>query len=522
MQSLHLFEKDTIMFRPPLSRRSSDAPQAQRRGARPILEALEQRLLLYSDLGDKWTYDSRITYSFMPDGTSVGGVSSVLFQTLNAKYATTTWEGQIEDAASLWETASNANLAVVSDAGEAVGSNGDQQDDPRFGDIRIGMVPLGAGILAETFLPPTANGGTDAGDILFNSTINWQINSSYDLMTVAAHEFGHALGLGESTVSTAVMYGTYNGVKQTLTSDDISGIQSIYGTRTFDQFNNAGTHNSALFTAANINSYIISNQIAIPNLDITTGGQAEWFFVNVPATTTGTMKVTVQSSNLSSLAPLLQVYNSSGSLLGQTSAPNTFGATISLSFSVSSGQGYYIKATDAGGAAPAGNYGLLVNFGSSTQSPIAPPNTVVTQQPDGGGGTINNVVVVGGSSKLGGSTGGLGSGQGNFTAIGALSGWAEDMIITASTPTSPGSGNLTATVAFDPIGDTGDSSSTTPFPLVTHGGGIVAIAVNSSGQSPTGSAPLAVVVTGPPIPILQAVDEVLGQLDLVELGSGRA
>ena len=206
-------------------------PTVTKRLAQPILELLEPRLLLYSDLGDQWTYDSRITYSFMPDGTSVGGISSVLFQTLNAKYATATWEGQIEEAASLWETVSNANLALVSDGGEADGINGDQQDDPRFGDIRIGMVPLGTGVLAETFLPPPANGGTDAGDILFNSTINWQINSSYDLMTVAAHEFGHALGLGESTVSTAVMYGTYNGVKQALTSDDISGIQSIYGTR---------------------------------------------------------------------------------------------------------------------------------------------------------------------------------------------------------------------------------------------------------------------------------------------------
>ena len=153
----------------------------------------------------------------------------------------------------------NVNLALVSDGGEPVGTNGDQQDDPRFGDIRIGMVPLRTGVLAETFLPPPANGGTDAGDIIFNSTINWQINSSYDLMTVAAHEFGHALGLGESTVSTAVMYGTYNGIKQALTSDDISGIESIYGTRTYDQFNDAGTHNSSLFTAANINSYITSN-----------------------------------------------------------------------------------------------------------------------------------------------------------------------------------------------------------------------------------------------------------------------
>ena len=94
--------------------------------------------MLYSDLGDQWTYDSRITYSFMPDGTSVGGVPSALFQTLNAKYATATWEGQIEQAASLWESATNANLALVSDGGQPVGTNGDQQDDPRFGDIRIG------------------------------------------------------------------------------------------------------------------------------------------------------------------------------------------------------------------------------------------------------------------------------------------------------------------------------------------------------------------------------------------------
>jgi hypothetical protein len=92
-------------------------------------------------------------------------------------------------------------------------------------------------------LPPTANGGTDAGDSFLNSNIEWQIGSNFDLQTVVADEFGHALGLGESSVSTAVMYCTHNGIKQALTSDDIAGIQSIYGAPQFDQFNNNGTHN---------------------------------------------------------------------------------------------------------------------------------------------------------------------------------------------------------------------------------------------------------------------------------------
>ena len=306
---------------------------------------------------------------------------------MNANFPTATWEGQIEQAASLWEGATNANLALVSDGGEADGSAGDQQDDPRFGDIRIGAIPLGSGILAETFLPPPANGGTDAGDIIFNSSINWQINSNYDLMTVAAHEFGHALGLGDSSVSTAVMYGTYNGIKQALTTDDISGIDSIYGTRQYDQFNTAGHRNNIYQTATSITSYIGSNaQIAIPSLDNTTLSDAEWYYVTVPSSTTGTMAVTVQSSNLSSFAPKLQIYNSSLSLVGQASAPSTFGATVSVSTSVVAGQSYYFKVLAASSAGGVGGYGLLVNFGSQTQSPIPPPNTVVASQPDQGGG----------------------------------------------------------------------------------------------------------------------------------------
>jgi len=407
------------------------------RVVRPTPEALESRLLLYSKLGDQWTYDSRITYSFMPDGTSIGGVPSALFQTLNQNNSTTAWEQQIEEAASLWEDSSNINLSLVSDGGETVGTSGNQQDDARFGDIRIGAIPLAAGVLAVTFVPPPANGGTDAGDIVLNSNINWQINSNYDLMTVVAHEFGHAVGLGDSTVSGAVMYGTYSGIDQSLASDDISGVQSVYGARQFDVYNNAGKRDNTFLTATNINSTInSSSQLAIPGLDITTAGDSEWFYVNVPSSTSGKMSVTVQSSNLSSLSPEVQVYNSSLSLIGTAAAKNSMGATVSVSnISVAATQGYYIKVMAAGGPGPIGGYGLLVNFGSQSQAPIAPPNTVVAQQPDQGGGSLNNDVTIVGPTVPGGSSGQVPLPV--FTAIGSLHGWAEVLSVSTPPPAGP-------------------------------------------------------------------------------------
>ncbi len=103
------------------------------------------------------------------------------------------------------------------------------------------------------------------------------------MMTVAAHEFGHALGLGESSVTSAVMYGTYNGTKQVLTSDDISGIDSIYGAHQYDQFNNGGSRNSTFLTATNITSDINGqSQISLGGLDNTTPTDAEWYASRFP------------------------------------------------------------------------------------------------------------------------------------------------------------------------------------------------------------------------------------------------
>src|SRR5262245_5563101 len=99
----HTLQRSRSMRKQQLKLNRSSRSRPPERAVHPDLEGLEDRLLLYADLGDQWTYSSRITYSFMPDGTSVGGVPSALFQTLNAKYATATWENQIQQAAALWE-----------------------------------------------------------------------------------------------------------------------------------------------------------------------------------------------------------------------------------------------------------------------------------------------------------------------------------------------------------------------------------------------------------------------------------
>ncbi len=90
-----------------------------------------------------------------------------------------------------------------------------------------------SGILAHAYYPPPG-GGALAGDTHFDEAETWSINlpaSGIDLITVAGHEFGHALGIAHSTVKGALMYAYYGGPHRQLESDDIAGIQALYGMR---------------------------------------------------------------------------------------------------------------------------------------------------------------------------------------------------------------------------------------------------------------------------------------------------
>jgi hypothetical protein len=92
------------------------------------------------------------------------------------------------------------------------------------------------GVLAHAFYPsvPPAPVTPIMGDAHFDEDETWTVAvppaaGATDLVTVAAHEFGHSLGLGHSNVSGALMAPFYGGPMRTLHSDDVAGIQSLYG-----------------------------------------------------------------------------------------------------------------------------------------------------------------------------------------------------------------------------------------------------------------------------------------------------
>ena len=89
------------------------------------------------------------------------------------------------------------------------------------------------GTLAHAFYPPP-NWGDIAGDAHFDEAETWTVNlptptGACDLITIAAHEFGHSLGLAHSSVQGALMFPEYSGPHRYLHQDDIDGIRSIYG-----------------------------------------------------------------------------------------------------------------------------------------------------------------------------------------------------------------------------------------------------------------------------------------------------
>uniref|UniRef100_A0A8C3VL82 Matrix metallopeptidase 8 n=1 Tax=Catagonus wagneri TaxID=51154 RepID=A0A8C3VL82_9CETA len=130
----------------------------------------------------------------------------------------------IEQALQVWSRVSPLNFIRTSEEEADIKisfAQGDHGDNSPFDGPN--------GILAHAFQPGPGLGG----DVHFDAEEIWTNTSeNYNLFPVAAHEFGHSLGLSHSTDPGALMYPNYafsEPSTYSLPQDDINGIQAIYG-----------------------------------------------------------------------------------------------------------------------------------------------------------------------------------------------------------------------------------------------------------------------------------------------------
>lgn len=138
----------------------------------------------------------------------------------------------LRTAARMWETVTG--LTFIEAANPMIRIGFYQADHGDGWPFDNGGNPVTGNVLAHGFFPQGARVGLP-GDLHFDEFETWRVvvptpAGAIDLVSVAAHELGHCLGLAHSDDVNALMFPWYSG-QRNLGTDDIAGIQSLYGLR---------------------------------------------------------------------------------------------------------------------------------------------------------------------------------------------------------------------------------------------------------------------------------------------------
>jgi hypothetical protein len=366
-------------------------PSTRRPGRNPLrFQQLESRDVP-STFGVAWPDGKHLRLSFTPDGTADGSTTSKLFQNLSADLPSSDWQLTILRAFQTWAVNANVNIGVVADGGQAIETPGPLQGDPRFGDIRIEDLSLGSSVGA------ISSGfnlfGSGAGTVRFNSDVHFSNGiqtGALDLLTVAIHEAGHALGIGDNTDPTSVEYQSYQGVRTVLSAGDIAILQSLYGARSPDGYE--GKKGNDTFSQAS--SLSAQQWGVVADADLTTSTDVDYYKFNADPRWTNGFTVTLHTSGLSLLQGRITLLDQNGNVIATAQEANPTSGDVSIQVPAGAGgTTYYVKVdSPTKNVFGIGGYQLQVLSGLPGQ-PTPATTTVLSEGPSG-----NNAV--GGATDL--------------------------------------------------------------------------------------------------------------------------
>lgn len=351
----------------------SRTPRRSTAARRRELESLEPR---YTRHGAPvpWDNASALTLSFAPDGTIVGEHVSTLNATLSPVESTAQWQAAIALAFQTWAQYANINVGVVTDSGLPLGIRGVSHGDDRFGDIRVAGTPMSPDTLAAAIDQTRLASGTWTGDVLFNTSGEW--NTPNDIFSAALHEAGHVLGLAHSSEPDSPMF--THGVSANLvpTANDIQNIRALYGARTPDE-NERTQDNDTIGRATRLRFAEPADGfdgtlplVQFGDLHATT--DADFFLLPVLVGYSDSLTFEVRSEGLSLLAPRITLFDKNGVQLAQQSFHGTFGGTASATISGPFGERVYARVDAATtNEYSVGGYSLVVKYDGLNTVPEA-------------------------------------------------------------------------------------------------------------------------------------------------------
>lgn len=306
------------------------APRSKQKACEFRLEKLESRFLCSRD-GIPFSGYGSLTFSVAPDGAHVGNQVSSLQHEFNQSVSTSQWQQALARAFQTWTSQANINFGKVADNGAASGVYGPTRGDERFGDVRITGFDYATDSFAEAVSENAQSAGTWAGDIFFNTAVDWSNPQSIE--AAALHEIGHILGLGHSPDPASPMHLHGPSTSFQLTAEDIRNVQAIHGPRKPDP-NENGSGNDSISRASPIKGSqddetilegFSGNQVWIQFGDLLNGNDRDVYEIRTSVNYTGPLAVEVRTEGLSLAKLDIKLTDRNGNVLSHATVSNDFG-----------------------------------------------------------------------------------------------------------------------------------------------------------------------------------------------------